>query len=128
VKRRRFVLAAAAVAAAPLVRAQPSDKTRTLGILSIGPAWTSEQIARSPLGEKLKSLGWEHGRNLRFEPAYAGSKLERLPELAAGLVQKSVDAIWAISPPAATSLASPPSPIRRSWRSRANACASWCPV
>jgi len=104
-KRRRAILAAAALAAAPLARAPAPVKPRTLGILSIGPAWTSEQIAASPFGGKLKSLGWEHGRNLRFEPAYAGSKLERLPELAAGLVRKNVDAIWVVSPPAAVAAA-----------------------
>lgn len=104
-KRRRAIFAAAALAAAPFARAQRPETVRTLGILSTGPAWTPEQITASPFGGKLKSLGWEHGRNLRFEPAYAGSKLERLPDLAAKLVHKNVDAICAISPPAAVAAA-----------------------
>jgi putative tryptophan/tyrosine transport system substrate-binding protein len=105
VKRRRFLLGATALTATPLARAQLPEKTRTLAILSFGQSRTSAEIAASPFGEKLKSLGWEHGRNLRFEPAYAGGRLERLPELAAELVGKNVDAIWAISPPAAVAAA-----------------------
>ena len=104
-KRRRAILAAAALAAAPLVRAQQPEAVRTLGILTFGHPRTPDEIAAGPFGKKLAALGWEHGRNLRLEPAYAGSKLERLPELAAELVRKNVDAIWAISPPAAVAAA-----------------------
>ena len=104
-KRRRAILAGAALAAAPLVRAQQPGAARTLGILSFGTPRTSEEIASSPFGEKLAALGWEHGRNLRFELAHAAGKLERLPELAAGLVRKNVDAIWVVSPPAAVAAA-----------------------
>jgi putative tryptophan/tyrosine transport system substrate-binding protein len=100
-----MLFAAAALAAAPLVRAQASDRTRTLGILSFDQPRTAGEIAESPVGAKLAALGWAHGRNLRFEPAYAGGRLERLPELAAELVGKKVDAIWAISPPAAVAAA-----------------------
>lgn len=104
-KRRRAILAAAALAAAPLVRAQQPGAARTLGILSFGIPRTSAEIASSPFGEKLAALGWVHGRNLRFELAHASGRLERLPELAAGLVRKNVDAIWVVSPPAAVAAA-----------------------
>jgi putative ABC transport system substrate-binding protein len=105
VRRRRFLLGASALAAAPLARAQAPGETRTLGILSFGHPRAPAEIAAGPFGERLKSLGWEPGRNLRLEPAYAAGRLERLPELAAQLVSKNVDAIWAISPPAAVAAA-----------------------
>jgi putative tryptophan/tyrosine transport system substrate-binding protein len=105
VRRRRFLLGTTALAAARLTPARVPDKKRTLGILSFGIPRTSTEIASTPFGEKLAALGWVHGRNLRFEPAYAAGRLERLPELAAGLVRKSVDAIWVVSPPAAVAAA-----------------------
>lgn len=92
------------LAATPLVRAQKPQPMRTLGILSIGPAWSVERIVASPFGKRLRSLGWVHDRNLRFERAYA-AELASLAELAEGLVQKDVDAIWAISPQAAVAAA-----------------------
>lgn len=103
--RRRFLLGAGVLAAAPLARAQKPEPVRTLGILSFDRPYTAEEIAASPVGEKLAGLGWVHGRNLRLEPAFAAGRLERLPELGAGLVDRNVDAIWAVSPPAAVAAA-----------------------
>jgi len=103
--RRRILLAAAALAAAPLARAQPPPRTATLGLLSPSPPRTPEYWAKSPAIAKLRSLGWVHSENLRIEGAYASGDTDRLPELAEGLVRKNVDAIWAISPPAAVAAA-----------------------
>ena len=101
-RRREFLLAAAALAAAPLARAAPM---RALGVLVAAPPRTAEEIAAGPAGAKLRSLGWVHGRNLRIEPAYAGVATDRLPALAEELVRKQVDVIWAIGPPAAVAAA-----------------------
>ncbi|HEU4645801.1 MAG TPA: ABC transporter substrate-binding protein [Burkholderiales bacterium] len=103
--RRRLVLAAAALAAAPLARAQPPPRTATLGLLSPSPPRTPEYWAKSPAIAKLRSLGWVHGENLRIEGAYSSGDTDKLPALAEGLVKKGVDAIWAISPPAAVAAA-----------------------
>jgi putative ABC transport system substrate-binding protein len=44
---------------------------------------------------KLRQLGWNENRNLVVERAYAAGQVDRLPELAAELVRKRVDVIWA---------------------------------
>jgi putative ABC transport system substrate-binding protein len=103
--RRRFLLGAGALAAAPLARAQKPASMATLGFLSHESPLTPEQILKSPFTARLKSLGWEHGRNLRIEAGFASGQAERYPELAAGLVTKKVDVIWAVSPPAAVAAA-----------------------
>jgi len=105
IERRNFLAAAAALAAAPLARAQRPGGTATLGILSPSPPRTPEYWAKSPVTAKLKTLGWVYGRNLRIEGAYSSGDTERLPALAEDLVRRGVDAIWTISPPAAVAAA-----------------------
>jgi len=103
--RRRILLAAAALAAAPLARAQKAPKTAVLGLLSPSPPRTPEYWAKSPVVAKLKSLGWVYGENLHIEGAYSSGDTDKLPALAEGLAKKGVDAIWTISPPAAVAAA-----------------------
>jgi putative tryptophan/tyrosine transport system substrate-binding protein len=103
--RRSLLLGAAALAAAPLARAQRAPKTATLGILSPSPPRTPEYLEEIGILPKLRSLGWVYGENLRIEGAYSDASIDRFPELAADLVRKNVDAIWAISPPAAVEAA-----------------------
>jgi putative ABC transport system substrate-binding protein len=105
IKRRGFLLAAGALAAAPLARAQVPQRVPTLGLLAYGFQATPAEQAASPFTSRLKSLGWVLGGNLRLEGAYAEGRLERLPELAAALVRKGVDVIWTVSPPAAVAAA-----------------------
>lgn len=105
IERRNFLAAAAALAAAPLARAQSASGTRTLGVLSPSPPRTPEYWAKSPVIAKLRALGWVYGQNLRIEGAYSSGDIDRLPELAEGLVKKGVDVLWAISPPAAVAAA-----------------------
>jgi len=47
------------------------------------------------LTEALRELGWVEGENVAYERRYAENRLERLPELAADLVQLKVDVIVA---------------------------------
>lgn len=105
VRRRKLLLAAGALAAAPLVRAQKPGRIPSLGLLSHASSVTPAQRAASPLTAKLKSLGWVLDENLRFEGAFADGRLERLPELAADLVARGVDVILTVSPPAAVAAA-----------------------
>ena len=49
--------------------------------------------------EKLRELGYEDGRNMRFVIRSADSKLERLPDLATELVKIKADVIVAINTP-----------------------------
>ncbi|MDH5350892.1 MAG: ABC transporter substrate-binding protein [Betaproteobacteria bacterium] len=105
IERRRFLFAAGALAAAPLARGQNSSGARTLGVLSPSPPRTLEYWEKIGVLPKLKSLGWTYGQNLRIEGAFSSGSLDRLPELAEGLVRKGVDGIWAPTPPAAVAAA-----------------------
>jgi putative ABC transport system substrate-binding protein len=78
--------------AAPLAaQAQPA-KVYQLGTLSPAPLTPPRNLIES-LGE----LGYVEGRNLRLERRYADGRVERLPALAAELVQRRVDVIVAFS-------------------------------
>jgi putative ABC transport system substrate-binding protein len=50
------------------------------------------------LTQSLHELGYVEGENLVWEIAFAEGRYERLPELAAGLVHRSVDVIVALGP------------------------------
>ena len=96
VRRRQFLTAAAALLAAPrIARAQAPKKLPVLGILSPGRRAPPEVRAKSPFVIRLRDLGWIDGKTISIEPAYAEDNLDRLPELAATLVAKKVDVIWA---------------------------------
>jgi putative ABC transport system substrate-binding protein len=60
-----------------------------VGLLSGGPR--PEPATRSSFRERLHELGWMEGKNLILELRYAEGKLERLPDLAAELVQLKMD-------------------------------------
>jgi len=101
IRRRRFLLAAGALLAAPRI-GSARRKLPVLGILVPG--------RRSPwLGEhfepRLRELGWVEGKTLRIERLYANDRLDSLPELAGRLVAKKVDVIWTGSPPGAVAAA-----------------------
>jgi putative tryptophan/tyrosine transport system substrate-binding protein len=92
--RRRFVgtFAGGLVMARSVAEAQPAAKVYRVGFL-LGA--TAESVASlfNALDEGLRDLGYIEGRNLVFERRYADGKIERLPELAAELVQLRVDVI-----------------------------------
>lgn len=100
VLRRQFLMAAGALLAAPLARAQAPAKLPTMGFLSPHPK-SPTTLLRKRFGE----LGWIEDKTYRVEFAYAGGKLDRLPELAAMLAAKKVDVIWALGPEAALAAA-----------------------
>ena len=98
--RRRFVLALMAWAlAAPLASfAQQSAKIARIGFLHPASPQSADirlQAFRDGLGE----LGYVEGKNLQLEVRWGEGKLERLPTLAAELVQAKVDVIVASSSP-----------------------------
>src|SRR5262249_43604276 len=94
VRRRSFIGCAVlgALAAPRMVGAQ-ARKVARIGVLSPfspsdGPA-PSFQVFRDPLRE----LGRVEGEHVAFEYRWAGGKYDRLPALAAELVQSKVDVI-----------------------------------
>jgi len=103
--RRRFLVAAGALAAAPLARAQSGKRLPTLGILSFQNRRTRKFIADNPFSNRLRALGWFEGRTLAIERAYTEGRDDLLPAAAARLVGARVDVIWAIGPEAAIAAA-----------------------
>jgi len=104
--RRQVLLAAGALAAVPLASARTGGRLPVLGILSPHAPPPAKVIADNPITNRLRALGWVEGRNLRIERAYGEGKEDRLPELAAALVRKDVDVIFALGPQAAMAAAS----------------------
>ena len=103
-ERRRFIeLIAGGLLAAPLAAEAQPGKVYRIGVLSQGsPAsGTSALAARQALLQRLHDLGWIVGQNLAVGPRYAEGKLDRLPDLAAELVQLKVSVLLALGTPAA---------------------------
>jgi putative ABC transport system substrate-binding protein len=79
------------------VRAQ-ADRTYRIGVLAAGPRPTAEIPTWAAFLSGLRDLGYAEGRNLVLENRFAEGRLERLPELAAGLVAARVDVIVVAGP------------------------------
>lgn len=91
-RRRALVVAALAVAAAPLVaRAQRRDGPPRIALLVPTEAATPE----APFREALRKLGYEEGRHLTIERRSAADEFARLPALAAELVATRPDVLVA---------------------------------
>jgi putative ABC transport system substrate-binding protein len=73
---------------------QPVGKIWRIGYLSAPSRESVEQILQVFL-RSLHELGWIEGQNLIIEYRWADGKLDRLPQLAADLVQRKVDLIIA---------------------------------
>lgn len=97
VRRRQFLNAAGVLLAAPLASfAQRPDKIWRVGFLS--PASRQaifDRIGGFVLG--LRELGYVEGKNIVIEWRFAEGRYERLPDLAAELVQLRVDLIVALT-------------------------------
>jgi putative ABC transport system substrate-binding protein len=98
--RRKLVIAFGAGAlAAPFASfAQQQGKVYRIGILSSSSRATSANITEV-FTLSLRELGYVEGKNVVFESRYADGKSERLPALAADLVQLRVDVILATNTP-----------------------------
>ena len=95
-RRRDFIALVGGAATWPVgVRAQQSEKVPTVGILT--PHLLDPAHAR--FFDQLRELGYEDGRNVRLLVRSADAKVERLPQLAAELVDARVDVILAIYTP-----------------------------
>src|SRR3954470_24098275 len=97
-RRREFIgMLCGASASSPFaVWAQQTSRMPRVGVLSPGhppPQDAFHQRERFETG--LRELGWEPNSNIVIEYRYAEGKLERLPAMAAELVQLPVDVIVA---------------------------------
>ena len=98
--RRTFIgtLIGSLLTVPPAARAQQTGKVSVVGVLSpqVGPRTSTIDAAR----QGLRDLGYVEGKNIAFEVRFAGGKPETFPSLAANLVQRKVDVLFAIGPAA----------------------------
>ena len=109
--RRDTVLAMIALGASPLTSfAQQQAKVWRIGFLS---SLAGPNAATDAFRDQLRVLGYVEGRNLAFDYRWAAGAEERLPEMAAELVQLKVDVIVTHfgAPPAAAKRATATIPI-----------------
>ncbi len=97
--RRKLLSAlAAALATAPwLAFAQPAEKMRVIGYLTLSEKPT---LRDEIFTQGMRELGWIEGKNIRIETRRAGNDVKRLAALAQELVQLKVDLIVALATPA----------------------------
>jgi ABC-type uncharacterized transport system substrate-binding protein len=77
----------------PLLSAQTAQVRRIGVLLGVSPN-DAEWLRRvASFTQALQLLGWIESRNVTFEVRYAEGKLERLPALAADLIQANVDVV-----------------------------------
>ena len=97
VLRRRVVLAAVALLAAPLASfAQHNSKIWRIGFLTTGTVASSQgQIDAFLRG--LSEIGYADGKNVILERRFADGKLERLPALVTELLAQKIDLVFAPS-------------------------------
>ena len=89
-RRREFIAGLGSAAAWPLAaRAQPPMPV--MGVLRINSK-DVEQF-EEPFRRYMKELGWEEGRNVRFQFLWAGGQTEKLPGLARELVAQKVNLV-----------------------------------
>jgi putative tryptophan/tyrosine transport system substrate-binding protein len=96
-RRRDFIRAASAVTVVALAAdvrsfAQQSTRLRRIGVLLFNSPQT-EPI--SPFLDNLKTFAYIDGKNIIVDFAFADGRSERLPELAAALVDRKPDVIFA---------------------------------
>jgi putative ABC transport system substrate-binding protein len=94
--RRDFVVSLTAVLAAPALVVAQEGKVWRIGYLSL----VSERLEQSrrwiaAFREGLRALGYVEGQNVVVEQRYAAGKVDRLPALAAELVDLKVDVLVA---------------------------------
>jgi len=92
--RRAFIgtVAGSLIVIRSIVEAQQAAKVYRIGFLSVASAESSAQLLNA-LTSGLRDLSYVEGRNVTLERRYADGRLERLPDLAAELVQLRVDVI-----------------------------------
>jgi putative ABC transport system substrate-binding protein len=88
---------------AALLRAQtPATTMRRVGVLA--PSTQAKvEITLKPFYDQMHQLGWVEGQNIVYDRVYADDQMERLPELAAELVARKPQLIFA--PPTPTAVA-----------------------
>lgn len=99
--RRRAIESALLLAVAGASSfAQKPTAPRRIGVLAPSTA-EREAATLKPFFDAMERLGWHEGEQVRYDRAYADNRHEELPRLAAELVQRRPDLIYAPPSPAA---------------------------
>ena len=99
--RRELLVALGGTAAAwPLVTRAQQPAMPVIGILSIGSREAGDFLM-PPFRQLLREAGHVEGQNVKIEYRWADGQNDRLPALAADLVQQKVTVIAATTTPAA---------------------------
>jgi putative ABC transport system substrate-binding protein len=88
IRRRKLLLLASALVAAPLAADGQAVKTRRIGVLggAPGPRWNGFEA-------ELRESGWREGENVQVIWRWSSGMPDRIPELTADLVRLKVDVI-----------------------------------
>ena len=101
--KRRLTLMLGFVLAghAALLRAQTvAGAIRRVGVLAPSTR-ANEEITLKPFFEQMRQLGWIEGKNIAYDRVYADDQQQRLHILAAELVARKPELIYAPPTPAA---------------------------
>jgi putative ABC transport system substrate-binding protein len=104
-RRRNFIGGIAGALALPSIALGQQSRMPTLGLLYPNPSAGPQGTALEFFSARLVQLGWKVGQNLKVENASGEGREERMAPLAAALVEKKVDVIWAAGPEAALAAA-----------------------
>ena len=97
-RRREFVSFLGGAAAWPIAsKAQPTERTRVVGVLDIlGTDDPETKIRSAVFAQTLQQLGWAVGRDLKIETRNVGGDLDHLRRYAAELIALTPDVIVSI--------------------------------
>jgi len=85
-----------------LLRAQPSTAiARRVGVL-VPSTRAKEEVILKPFFDQMRELGWVEGQNIAYDWVHGDDQLQMLPRLAAELVARKPEVIYA--PPSTTAV------------------------
>ena len=106
-ERREFItLLCGAAAAWPLAaRAQQAERIRRLGVLmAVGESDADARKGTGILQDRLQTLGWKDGNNIRIDYRWGNGNPDRIQDLAKQLVDLQPDVLIGHSTPSARGL------------------------
>ena len=95
--RRDTIVALAALASPLRLMAQPEPRAPRIGLLMGGTAESSGYLAQAFI-KGMAELGYQDGKNVRYELRYGDGSVEKAQQNARELVAAKIDLIWTTGP------------------------------